>query len=152
MKTTTKNVDILITERTDIKSFPGLDWMKKFNSTIGRRQLAEKNHSERKKVFNRFPDLFENNETTEDIEINISLKPRHYPVKQNARLVPLHVQQDVGREFKKLIKTGHLEKTNDVDEDCFVSLVVLTVKSDKLVKTGLDSRKQNDSYIKMRPK
>ena len=27
----------------------------------------------------------------------------------------------------------------------------INFKSDKLVKTGLDSRKQNDSYIKMRP-
>ena len=128
MKTTSKKLDILITERTDITSFPGMDRMKNFNSTIGKRQLAENNQSERKKVFKRFPDLFENNETTEDIEINISLKPRHYPVKQNARPVPLHVQQDVGRQFKKLIKTGYLEKINDVDEDCFVSPVVLTLK------------------------
>ena len=49
------------------------------------------------------------------------------------------------------MKTGHLEKINDMDEDCFVSPVVITVKSDKSVKIALDSRKLNDSYIKMRP-
>ena len=38
----------------------------------------------------------------------------------------------------------------DVDEDCFVSPVVITVKSDKSVKIALDSRKLNDSCIKMR--
>ena len=54
-------------------------------------------------------------------------------------------------ELKKLIRTGHLEKINDVDEDCFVSPVVITVKSDKSVKIALDSRKLNDSCIKMRP-
>ena len=50
-----------------------------------------------------------------------------------------------------MIKCGHLEKIKDVDEDCFVSPVVITVKSDKLVKIALDSRKLNDSCIKMRP-
>ena len=44
-----------------------------------------------------------------------------------------------------------MEKIKDVDEDCFVSPVVITVKSDKSVKIALDSRKLNDSCIKMRP-
>ena len=38
-----------------------------------------------------------------------------------------------------------------MDEDCFVSPVVSTVKSDKSVKIALDSRKLNDSCVKMRP-
>ena len=85
------------------------------------------------------------------MEIIIQLKAGHYPIKQKARPVPLHLQEDVGRELEKLIKSGHLEKINDVDEDCFVSPVVITVKSDKSVKIALDSRKVNDSCIKMRP-
>ena len=125
--------------------------MKKFKLTIGRIQLADNSQSEREKVFNKFPDLFENNETIKDAEINIQLKPGHYPVKQKARSVPLHLQKDVGRELERLIKSGHLEKINYVDEDCFVSPVVITVKSNKSVKTALDSRKLNDSCIKMRP-
>ena len=44
-----------------------------------------------------------------------------------------------------------MEKVKDVDEDCFVSPVVITVKNDKSVKIALDSRKLNDSCIKMRP-
>ena len=38
-----------------------------------------------------------------------------------------------------------------MDEDCFVSPVVITVKSDISVKIALDSRKLNDSCVKMRP-
>ena len=144
-------MEILITERTDITPLLGMDWMKKFKLTIGRIQLADNNQSEREKVFNQFPDLFENNETIKDAEINIQLKPGHYPVKQKARPVPLHLQKDVGRELERLIKSGHLEKINNVDEDCFVSPVVITVKSDKSVKIALDSRKLNESCIKMRP-
>ena len=49
------------------------------------------------------------------------------------------------------MKSGHLEKVKHVDEDCFVSPVVITVKSDKSVKIALESRKLNDSCIKVRP-
>ena len=146
-----QKMEILITERTDIIPLLGMNWMKKFKLTIRRIQLAENNQSEREKIFNRFPDLFENNDTIKDTEINFQLKPGHYPVKQKARPIPLHLQEDVGRELEKLIKSGHLENVKDVDEDCFVSPVVVTVKNDKSVKIALDSRKLNDSCIKMRP-
>ena len=128
-----------------------MDWMKTFKLTIGKKQLAKNNQSENEKMFGKFRDQFETNETIKDTEINIQLKPGDYPNKQKARPVPLHLQEDVERELKKLFRTGHLEKINDVDEDCFVSPVVITVKSDKSVKIALDSRKLNDSCIKMRP-
>ena len=47
--------------------------------------------------------------TIKDTEINIQLKPGHYPVKQKARPIPLHLQKNVGRELEKPIKAGHLE-------------------------------------------
>ena len=80
-----------------------------------------------------------------DTEINIQLKPGHYPVLQKARPAPLYLQEDVGRELEKLVRTGLLEKFNDV------SPVVITVNSDKSVKIALDSQKINDSCFKMRP-
>ena len=42
-------------------------------------------------------------------------------------------------------------KVKHVDEDCFVSPVVFTVKSDKSVKIALDSKKLNDSCITIQP-
>ena len=113
--------------------------------------MAENNQSEKERIINKFPDLFGNNETIKDTEIKIQLKLAHFPVKQNARPVPLHLQEDVGRELEQLIKSGHLEKIKHFDEDCFVSPVVITVKSEKSVKIALDSRKLNDNCIKMRP-
>ena len=133
-----RKMEILISERTHITPLLGMDWMKKFKLTIGRIQLNENNQSEREKVFNKSPELFENNGTMKNAEINIQLKPGHYPVKQQAMPVPLHLQEEVGREKERLINSGHLEKINDVDEDCFVSPVVITVKSDKSVKIALD--------------
>ena len=67
-----------------------------------------------------FPDLFKNNNAIKGTEINFQLQPGHYPVKQNVRPIPLHLQEAVGGELEKLIKTRHVEKDH-VDDDCFVS-------------------------------
>ena len=93
-----QKMEILITERTEMTPLLGMDWMKKFKLTIGKIQLADNNQSEREKVFNNFPDLFENIETIKDTEINIQLKPGYYPVEQRVRPIPLHLQEDVRRE------------------------------------------------------
>ena len=84
-----QKLEILITERTDMTPLLGMDWMKKFKLTISKIQLADNNQSERGKVLNKFPDLLENNETIKDTERNIQSKPRHYPVKQKARPIPV---------------------------------------------------------------
>ena len=55
----------LITERTDITPLLGMDWMKIFILTIGRIRLAENNQSE-ERIINKFPNLFENNDTIKD--------------------------------------------------------------------------------------
>ena len=146
-----QKMQILITERNDITPLLGMDWMKKFKLRIGNIRTEENNQSEKKRVIEKFPDLFKNNTTIRDTEINIQLKPGHYPVKQKARPIPLHLQEDVGIEMERLIKAGHLKKVKHVDEVCFVSPVVITVENDKSVKIVLDSRKLNDSCIKIRP-
>ena len=68
------------------------------------------------------------------------MKPGCYQVKQKTRPIPLHLQEDVGRELEELIKAGHPEKMNNVDEDCFVLPVVITVKHDNLVKIAIITR------------
>ena len=54
--------------------------------------------------------MFANNETMEDTEIKIQLKPGQHPVQQEATPVSLHLQKEVGRDLKRLMKSGHLEK------------------------------------------
>ena len=146
-----QKMPLLITERNDITPLLGMDWLKKFKLTIGNIRLDDNNQSEKRQIVEKFPDLFKNNTTIKDAEINIQLKPGHHPVKQKARPILLHLQEAVGKEIEKLTKSGHLERVKQVDEDCFVSPVVITVKNDKSVKIALDSRKLNDSCIKVRP-
>ena len=73
--------------------------MKAFKLTIGRIQLAENSQSERERRFGKFQDF---KVPMKGTEINIQLKPGHYPVKQKARPVPLHLQEVVGKELEKL--------------------------------------------------
>ena len=54
-------------------------------------------------------------------------------------------------EIERLIKCGHLERLETIDEDCFVSPVVVTVKEDITVKIAMDARKLSESCVKRRP-
>ena len=100
--------------------------------------MEENSQSEKSRIFEKFPDLFRNNTTIKDAEINIQLEPGHYQIKQKASPIPIHLQEAVGKVIEKLTKSGDLEKVKHVDEVCFVSPVVITVKNDKSVKITLD--------------
>ena len=76
------------------------------------------------------------------------MKPGSKLIQQKGRPVPIHLQNAVGKELNKLEQSGHLEKATDINEECFVSPAVITVKKDKSVKIALDSRKLNDITIK----
>ena len=54
-------------------------------------------------------------------------------------------------ELNRLIKSGDLGRLETIEEDCFVSLVLITLKKEKTVKIALDARKLNESCVKKRP-
>ena len=85
------------------------------------------------------------------MEVKIQIKSGCYPIQQKARPIPYHLQEDVKNKLDRLIKSGHLEPLETVEEDCFVSPVIITVKKDKTVKIALDARKLNDSCVRKRP-
>ena len=109
----------------------GMDWIKTFQQTIGRIHMAENNQSQKERILMKLPNRFENKDTIKITAIIFQLKLGDYAVKQQARPVPPHLQEDVGRELEKLIRSGHLGKSIDVEEDCIVSSLGSTVKSDK---------------------
>ena len=82
------------------------------------------------------------------MEIDIQLKPKTQIIQQKARPVPIHLQDAVGKEIDRLIKSGHIEKANDLNDDSFISPAVITVKKDKSVKIALDARELNKNIVK----
>ena len=69
--------EFLIPERNDITLLLGMDWMKKFKLTIGSIRIQDNNQSEKKRIVEKVPDIFKNNTTIKDTEINIQLIPGH---------------------------------------------------------------------------
>ena len=49
------------------------------------------------------------------------------------------------------MKSGHLERFETNEEDCFVLPVVITVKKNKTVKIAMDARKLHESCVEKRP-
>ena len=146
----TTKLPILITQRDDITPLLGVNWLKQLPITINKISLDEPtNQSEN--IYAKFNKLFESNHTIKNTELKIQIKPGCYPIQQKAQPVPYHLQKDVKNELDRLIKSGHLEKLETIEEHCFVSPVVITVKKDKTVKIALDARKPNESSIKKRP-
>ena len=146
----TTKLPILITKRNDITPLLGVNGLKQQPITINKIQLDEQtNQSET--IYTQINKLFETNHTIKNIEVKIQIKPGCYPIQQKARPIPYHLQKDVKNELDQLIKSGHLEQLETVEEDCFVSPLVITVKKEKTVKIALDARKLNDSCVKKRP-
>ena len=146
------NLEVLITTK---KTNPllGLDWMEKLGITLDTNKIdPQVNHviedSDVTVLKKRFKKLFNENHTVNGIEVKIQLKEDARLIQQKGRPIPIHLQQSVGKEINKLIKQGHVEKANNIDENCFVSPAVITVKKDKSVKIALDSRKLNEITIK----
>ena len=158
---TTLQLPLLIT-KANYTPLMGLDWMKRLGKTLNTTTDDIKKHNikmdetEKKilKLKNEFKDLFYNNTETNDLEVKIDLKEDAKIIQQKGipctpnTPVPIHLQNQVAEELKRLIKNGYLERATEITEDCFVSPAVITVKKDKSVKIALDSRKLNEATIR----
>ena len=124
-----------------------MNWLKQLPITINT-ILLDQHTNQSNDIHTKFHKLFETNHTIKNPEKKIQTKPGCYPIQQKARPIPYHLKKDVKNELDRLIKSGHLERFDTSEEDCFVSPVVNMVKKDKTVKIALDARKLNDSCVK----
>ena len=79
-----------------------------------------------------------------NLSVKVQLKDGAQTIQQKGRPIPIHLQDQVALELRRLIKHGYLERAT---EDCFVSPAVITVKKDKSIKIALDSRKLNQDKL-----
>ena len=65
------------------------------------------------------------------MEVDIHLKPDAKFIQQKSRAIPIHLQPAVGNEIEKLKKNSHIQSSTNINENCFVSSAVNTVKKEK---------------------
>ena len=156
---TTLQLPLLIT-KANTTPLMGLDWMNRLGIALNtttenfKIQNIKLDETQKKilKLKNEFKDLFYNNTEINNLSVKINLKEDAKILQQRGRPVPIHLQEKVPNEIKRLIKNGYLERATEITENCFVSPAVITKKKDKLVKIALDSKKLNEATIKRKPK
>ena len=90
-------------------------------------------------------EVFRTNQTIRDTVTKTQLKLEHPLVKQKPDLYRTIYRAKLKKKQRKLIESRPLEKAQIVQEDCFVSRILLAVKKVKSLKVALNSRKLNDS-------
>ena len=145
---TTKNKHLLL----------GLDWMGKLGITIESKKLNSNNNHINKTgntadhdittLKRKFHKLFNENHTINIVEEDIHLLEEAKLIQQNSRPIPIHLQPAVKKEIEKLKNQGYIEKKNNIDETCFVSPAVITIKKGKSLKKTLHSQKLNEITVK----
>ena len=121
---------LLITKRNDITPLVGVNWLKQLPITINKISL-DKETDQSETIHTKYKRLFEINHTIHNTKVKTQIKPGIYPIQQKARPIPYNLQGDVKNKLDRLIKSGHLERLETIEEDCF------TVKKEKPVKIAL---------------
>ena len=127
---TLTNLPLLITKRTDITSLLGVNWLKQLPITVNGISLNKETNQSEAAIHTKFK-KFETNNTIKKTEVKIQIQPGCYPIQQKARPIPYHLQDEVKNDLDRLIKSGHLERLETIEEDYFVSPAVITVKKTK---------------------
>ena len=145
---TTLQLRLLIT-KANITPLMGLDWLKRLgislNATTGSIKIHNIKLDDTEKILklkNEFKDLFYN---STEMTVKINLKKDTIITQQKGRPIPIHLQDQVEDEIRRLIKNGYLERATEITEDYFVRPAVITAKKDKSVKIALASRKLNEA-------
>ena len=117
----TMELPLLIT-KAQTAPLMGLDWMQQLkinrNSNNDAIQIHNINldNTERKiiKLQNDFKDLFYNNKEIKNLSVKINLKTGAQIIQQKGPPIPIHLQDQVEQELKRLIKHGYVEKATKI--------------------------------------
>ena len=83
------------------------------------------------------------------IMLSVQSSSIHFvPYKKKGRRIPIHIQEKVYEEMKKLLKEGHIKGLDKCTSDCFIAPIVKTVKKDDSIKLALDAKPINRQLFK----
>ena len=118
------------------------------NKLLGEISPEEKQNPEVQQLAREFPKLFKRKGRVKNYRIEIDIKNETKVTQQKGRRIPIHLQEQVDKEIEKLLKEGHIEKVDKIQDNVFIQPTVITVKEDKSVKIALDARALNQSIPK----
>ena len=70
------------------------------------------------------------------------------PIHEKGRRIPIHIQDKVEKEIKKLLTEGHITNLDKCTSDCFIAPIVITVRKDDSIKLALDAKPKNRQLFK----
>ena len=109
---------------------------------------GEKISPEVQQFIEEFPHLFKRKGRVKNYEIKINMKNDAKISQQKGQRVPIQLQKQVVKEIEKLLKEGHIERVEKIQDDAFIQPTVIKVKKDKSVKIALGARALNESIAK----
>ena len=75
-----------------------------------------------------FPKLFKRKGRVKNYEIKITMEDNAKITQQKGRRIPIQLQNEVDEEINELVKEGHIEKVDKIQDDVFIQPTVITVK------------------------
>ena len=138
---------MLIFRREELKPLLGKDWLRDIIWKIHIIESTTKttDQSKKERIKTNFGKLFKTNQTVEDTEVEIQLELGQPPIKTKARFIRYHLQTFVEKEGDIQIKSGHPQKKQTVEGDCFVSPLVVTVEKNSGNCLGLTKNETEDA-------
>ena len=91
----------------------------------------------------RYPNVFSRLGRSKNHKVFTNFRDPLVPRQVKGQKVPIHLQDRVTAEIKKLIKNKHIEKLEKCTTDHFIAPIVLTAKKDGSIKLSLNAKPMN---------
>ena len=138
---------LLVTERLT-RCIPGLDLQGKLGihttqkSAPSRRSrfdvlVHELSKGWKLKFYEQFMGLFNRQGESKNLTVSTNFKHSLCPIQENGRQIPIHIQDKVQTELKKIDIGRTFDKCTS---DCFIATIVITVKKNDSIKLALDTK------------
>ena len=99
-------------------------------------------------IAKQFPGLVKRIGRSVNHTVKSKFKTNFTPIHQRGRRVPIHLQNQVEQELKKLQENGNIIKLDKCSDKNFISPIVITIKRDKTIKLAMDSKVINKAIHK----
>ena len=118
------------------------------SKTICEISPEEKQSPEIKQLMGDFPKLFRDKGRVKEFEIKVNVKSEARITQEKVHTILFQLQEQIDKKIEKLLKEGHIEKVDKIQDDVFIQPTVIAVKKDKSVKIAPDARALNQSIAK----